>query len=119
MIRTALFLTLAALAATSARAQSPVPGRYAGELCVATSSARPDCGPVQVTLARGGALQIRISDIVYRLQLNSSQVDVVLMHGAMQIDGFTANYEWAGRALSFRDAEKQVAYTLQLSSDKR
>lgn len=117
--RATLLLAMTTLAATAASAQSVLPGRYDGELCVATSAAQPDCGPVQVMLARGGVLQIRISDIVYRLQLNSSQVDVVLMHGTMQIDGFTANYEWAGRALSFRDAEKQVAYTLQLSRDKR
>jgi hypothetical protein len=95
-------------------AQAPAPGRYGGELCVATGDAAPDCGPVDVRFERGGRLQVRIADIEYRLQLHSSQVDVVLMHGTMQIDGFTANYEWAGKALNFRDPDKPVSYRLQV-----
>jgi hypothetical protein len=58
---------------------------------------------------------VRIADIVYRLQLHSSQVDVVLMHGTMQIDGFFAHYEWAGDALRFLDLEKRTRYELRLS----
>ena len=100
--------------AAAAHAQAPGPGRYDGELCVATGDAAPDCGPVQVNFQRGGQLQVRVADIVYRLQLHSSQLDVVLMHGAMQIDGFTANYEWAGKALTFRDPDKPVSYRLQV-----
>jgi hypothetical protein len=110
-----LALAAALLAgAAPAFAQAPAPGRYDGELCVATGDAAPDCGPVEVRFARGGQVQLRISDIVYRLQLHSSQVDVMLMHGAMQIDGFTANYEWAGKALTFRDPDKPVSYRLQV-----
>jgi hypothetical protein len=113
-IRPLLLATAALAAATGAHAQAPAPGRYDGELCVATGDAAPDCGPVQVQLQRGGVLQVRIADIEYRLQLHSSQLDLVLMHGTMQIDGFTANYEWAGRALQFRDPDKPVSYRLRV-----
>jgi hypothetical protein len=58
---------------------------------------------------------VRIADIVYHLQLHSSQLDVVLMHGAMQIDGFVAPYEWAGQALQFDDLEKRTRYELTLT----
>ena len=45
----------------------------------------------------------------------SSQVEVVLMHGSMQIDGFTAVYDWQGRTLRFEDREKGMAYAVDFS----
>ncbi len=101
----------AALAPASA---TPAAGSYAAELCVATSNAAPSCGPAQVELQAGGAARVRVSDFVYRLKLNSSQVEVALMHGAMQIDEFVAAYEWAGNSLQFVDADKNARYELRL-----
>jgi hypothetical protein len=108
---------LAALLPLDAAAQpAPAPGRYGGDLCVATGDATPDCGPVLVTLRPRGRLVARVGDIEYRLQLHSSQLDLVLMQGTMQIDGFTANYAWQGRALEFSDPDKPVQYRLRVGA---
>jgi hypothetical protein len=105
---------LPALAAGVALAAGPGPGRYDGQFCVTVADAAPDCGPVAVDVLRERRLRVRIADIVYHLQLHSSQLDVVLMHGTMQIDGFVAPYEWAGEALQFDDLEKRTRYALTL-----
>ena len=97
---------------------APTAGSYTAELCVATSNAAPSCGPAVVDLQTGGAARVRVSDFVYRLKLNSSQVEVALMHGAMQIDGFVAAYEWAGNSLQFVDADKNARYELKLGERK-
>ncbi len=112
---------LVALALGVALAQAnaaPSPGSYTAELCVATSNTAPSCGPAVVDLQAGGAARVRVSDFVYRLRLNSSQVEVALMHGAMQIDGFVAAYEWAGNSLQFVDADKNARYELKLGERK-
>ena len=109
-----------ALASGGASAQAaPAPGRYGGELCVTTpASATPGCGPAEVELQAGGGARVRISDISYRLQLKSSQVEVVLMHGGMQIDEFVSPYEWVGNTLQFIDADKRARYALRLTERK-
>ena len=109
-----------ALASGGASAQAaPAPGRYGGELCVTTpASATPDCGPAEVELQAGGGARVRISDISYRLQLKSSQVEVVLMHGGMQIDEFVSPYEWDGNTLQFSDTDKRARYALRLTERK-
>lgn len=112
-MRRALAL-LAAAALLPAALAAPGPGRYDGRFCVAVAGAAPDCGPVQVEVLRERRLRVRVSDIVYLLELHSSQLDVVLMHGTMQIDGFVAPYEWAGEALQFDDLEKRTRYELTL-----
>lgn len=112
-MRRAAFLLLA-LAASAARADTPVPGRYEGRFCVSVGGAAADCGPARVDVLRNRRLNVRIADIVYRLQLNSSQVDVVLMHGTMQIDGFFAPYAWLDGALQFDDLDKRTRYELRL-----
>ena len=95
---------------------APAPGRYGGELCVTTAaSATPGCGPAEVELQVGGGAHVRISDISYRLMLKSSQVDVVLMHGGMQIDEFTSPYEWVGNTLQFSDTERRARYALRIA----
>ncbi|MEO8808308.1 MAG: hypothetical protein ABI433_19675, partial [Burkholderiaceae bacterium] len=64
-----------ALAGFAAEANAaPGVGSYDAQLCVATSDAAPSCGPAQVELQAGGAARVRVSDFVYRLKLNSSQV---------------------------------------------
>ena len=119
MVQAGLWIVCAALAAGSASAAvsegRPVVGRHAGELCVATASAAPSCGPAQVDLRRDGSARVRIDDLVYRLQLHSSQVEVVLMHGAMQVDEFTVPYEWVGGALQFNDDERKVRYEVRFT----
>jgi len=104
-----------ALAQASA---APSAGSYAAELCVATSNAAPSCGPAVFDLQAGGVARLRVSDFVYRLKLNSSQVEVALMHGAMQVDEFVAVYEWAGNSLQFVDADKNARYELKLGERK-
>ena len=113
-MRRAAFLLLA-LAASAARSDPPAPGRYEGRFCVSVGDAAAGCGPARVDVLRNRQLNVRIADIVYRLQLNSSQVDVVLMHGTMQIDGFFAPYEWVDGALQFDDLDKRTRYELRLA----
>ena len=38
------------------------------------------------------------------------------MHGAMQIDEFSAAYQWAGDTLRFSDAAKNVSYEVRLGA---
>ena len=110
---------LLALATPPAHADEPELGRYDGQFCVTVGDAAADCGPALVDVLRERRLNVRISDIVYRLKLNSSQVDVVLMHGTMQIDGFFANYEWAAdNTLQFYDIDKRTNYALRLAPRK-
>ncbi|MEQ1805118.1 MAG: hypothetical protein ABL900_07040 [Burkholderiaceae bacterium] len=102
------------LSCAVALAAQPAPGQYAAQWCVlALPNAQASCGPVQVKWRTAGHATVRISDIVYSLRLRTSQVDVVLKQGAMQIDGFTTTYEWAGRTLRFVDTQKNVHYELQ------
>jgi hypothetical protein len=103
------------LLSTVAAAQTPAAGRYEAQLCVALYDNAANCGPADAELLRGSRLLVRISDIVYRLKLHSSQAEVVLMHGAMQIDEFVANYEWSGSTLAFVDADKHTRYELRLT----
>jgi hypothetical protein len=97
----------------------PQPGRYEARMCTQSLSdpARaPDCGAVELWMQRAQRAQVRIADLVYRLQLHSSQVDVVLMHGAMQIDGFTGSYAWQGSTLRIDDLEKSLRYEIQVGA---
>jgi hypothetical protein len=115
VLAAALAIGLVSLAA----AAPPASGRYDGRLCVATGTADPECGPAAITVRGRRELQVQIADIVYRLRLHSSQLDLVLMHGTMQIDGFTANYEWEGRTLLFSDPDKPVRYRVTLEDTRR
>jgi len=111
-------LVLAAVAAAVPALAAPAAGHYDALLCVATSPAGPSCGPAEVELRLNGEALVRVSDIVYRLQLNSSQVEVVLMQGTMQLDEFVASYEWVGRSLQFDDKGKNARYEVRLG-DRR
>jgi hypothetical protein len=94
-------------------AAQPAAGRYVARWCVAVAGAEASCGPVEVQWRTGGLASMRFSDIVYTLRLHTSQAEVSLKQGAMQIDGFTAVYEWDGSTLRFFDAAKGVRYELQ------
>jgi hypothetical protein len=114
-MRLATGLTLlTALATAPAWSQPPATGRYGARLCVQLGTAQPSCGPVDAQVLPGSRVLVRISDIVYQLKLRSSQAEVVMMHGAMQIDEFVASYEWEGSTLAFVDAEKSTRYELIL-----
>jgi hypothetical protein len=105
----------AALAAgVASTGAQPQPGRYEARLCVRLGDASPSCGPAAAQIQQGNRLRVSISDIVYQLKLHSSQADVVLMHGTMQIDEFVAAYEWHGPTLAFVDADKRTRYELSL-----
>ena len=110
---------IALLAASAAAAATPAaPGRYDAELCVATRpQAAPTCGAaeVEVTPTR---ISVRVADIVYRLALKTAQLDVETMHGQMQIDEFSAAYEWDGAILRFNDAAKDVRYEVRIGARK-
>ena len=93
---------------------APAAGRYDAELCVSTSAAPPSCGPSQIELRADGRMRVRLSDFEYRLQINSSQVDVALMHGTMQVDEFFATGEWVGTSLQFVDRQRNVRYEVRL-----
>jgi hypothetical protein len=112
-------LAAAACALPAFGTSAPPAGHYDGQLCVATSPTGPSCGPAEVELRANGEARVRIADIVYRLQLNSSQVEVVLMHGTMQLDEFVASYEWIGRSLQFDDKEKNARYEVKLGELRR
>jgi hypothetical protein len=107
-------LALAGPLALAPAHAAPPAGRYDARLCVATRAGAPECGPARVELRNARQALVRVSDLLYSLTLKSSQVEVVLKHGAMQIDGFTAAYEWKGSALHFVDADKGVRYEVQL-----
>jgi hypothetical protein len=105
--------------AQSASNTRPGPGRHAALLCVATgASAAPSCGPAQVDVGSNGAVRVRVDDVVYHLQLRSSQVEVVLMHGAVQIDEFTAPYQWVGTSLQFNDDDRKSRYEIRFPERK-
>lgn len=104
---------LAAGALAGVAAATPEPGRYDSQLCVTLPRAEASCGPADLEWRRGGRARLRISDLVYSLQLKTSQVEVVLLHGTMQIDNFTAVYEWDGDTLRFVDTDKNVRYELR------
>jgi hypothetical protein len=94
-----------------AAAAAPPPGRYDATLCVSTSpTAAPSCGAAELDVQAKGQVQVRVADVVYRLHLRPAQVDVKTMQGRMEIDEFSAEYEWRGNVLSFVDADKNVRY---------
>ena len=109
----ALLLVALALAGTAAAA-GPAPGRYMATLCVSPAASAPaSCGPADLEVRSASRADVRVADIVYRLHLRPEQVDVVTMHGRMQIDEFSAEYEWRDGVLSFLDADKQARYVVR------
>jgi hypothetical protein len=98
-------------------AAAPAPGTYEAQLCVTLADAAPSCGPAQA-LWSGSRLQLRVSDIEYRLKLQArrerGRLDMLLMHGTMQIDEFSADYAWAdAERLQFDHADKGARYEVQ------
>ena len=109
-----LALLLLAAVAVPVSVAAPAPGRYEATLCVTTSaSAPPGCGPAELEIRSASRLRIRVADLVYRLHLRPAQVDVSTMHGAMEIDEFSAQYEWQGDVLSFVDVKKKARYEVR------
>jgi hypothetical protein len=112
------FAAAAWAAAAAQPASAPAGGRYEAQLCVTTRADAPaTCGAAEVQVT-GRALNVRIADIVYRLALRSAELDVATMHGAMQIDEFSAPYAWDGDSLRFSDADKNVQYEVRLGTRK-
>ena len=111
---------LIAVAGAPAWAAGPAPGRYQAQLCVtAAASAPPSCGPAELDVRSATRAQVRVADIVYRLHLRPAQLDVATMHGTMQIDEFSAEYEWQGEVLRFVDADKKASYEVKAGARLR
>jgi hypothetical protein len=111
-------LALAAALVAPAVAAPAHAGRYDAELCVATQrDTPPSCGAAEVEVA-GARISVRVADIVYRLALHRAKLDVETMHGRMQIDEFSAPYEWVGDTLRFGDEAKQVLYEVRLGAKR-
>jgi hypothetical protein len=108
-------VAIAATAAWAATDVHPAAGRHAVEFCVSTAAAAPNCGPAQAEVRDKGAIDVRIDDIVYRLKLHSSQVDIVVMHNATQIDEMTQPYEWSGATLEFNDDDRESHYEIRFA----
>ena len=108
-------LSVLAIGAAAPLAAQPPFGRHDGELCVAIGAAPASCGPAQIDL-HPGMLRLRIDDIVYRLHLRDRDVEVVLMHGAMQVDDFTVPFDWAGDVLRFEDAPRAARYEVRFAA---
>jgi hypothetical protein len=102
--------------APDALAAAPAPGAYGAQFCVTVAAAPAQCGPVAADVRDGGRVQVRIADIVYRLDPWGDRLGITLMHGTMQIDGFFAPYRWQGRTLLFDDPEKSTRYELKLGA---
>ena len=105
------------LGAGAALAAPPAPGRYAASLCIASVAEPqnpPNCGPADLDWAQRGRARVQVNDIAYRLTLHSRQLDVLLTHGAMQIDEFKAPFEWDGSTLKFSDADKGLRYEVRI-----
>lgn len=98
------------------KGQPPPAGRYDAVMCVTVGAAVPSCGPVTADIGAAGLALVRVSDIAYRLQVIADQLGVTLFHGAMQIDGFFAPYQWSGQSLQFNDAEKGTRYEVKLGT---
>lgn len=96
----------------------PDAGRHEARLCVATLPKPPSCGPAQVELRSDGSVRLRIDDIVYRVRLRSSQVEVVVMHNVVQIDEFTVPYEWIGNTLQFKDDDRNSVYEIRFAQGR-
>jgi hypothetical protein len=111
--------TQAAGAASAPDDRAPPAGRYEATLCVANAAQAPSCGPAEAEVRGGGAVDVRVSDIVYRLARSGSTSIVVVTQGQMMIDAFDAGPQWAGRSLRFIDTEKQVRYELELGAARR
>ena len=105
--------------AAAAQTGAPPAGRYEATLCVANAAQAPSCGPAEAEVRGGGAVEVRVSDIVYRLAASASPSIVVVTQGQMMIDAFDTGPQWSGRSLSFVDTEKQVRYELALGAARR
>jgi len=116
----AWFLSAALVGFQPAFAQGqPAAGRYDGQLCVTTAVGPQQCGLAEVILLSGDRVTVRISDVRYELKLQGGRVDVVLLHGNVQIDGFNGNFAWKGAGvgamLHFVDAEKKSRYEVRFN----
>ncbi len=115
-------LALMQLAGHAPASAAPAAGAYGATLCVRLATQPPSCGPVHAQLS-ARRLELRASDIVYRLALpaqpTSTRLDVQVMHGTMQIDEFNGPFEWAGTTLRFDDSDKQTRYEVQLGERER
>jgi hypothetical protein len=96
---------------------APAPGAYDARLCVSLAAQPPSCGPAVAALS-SRRLNVQVNDIAYRLRFPAhpaaGRVAVLVMHGTMQIDEFSAPFRWVERTLQFDDSDKDTRYEVQL-----
>ena len=120
MWASALLTMFLALSGCAGLSQAPPDGQYDGELCVATSVQPPNCGAVEAWLFNaGGNAQVMVDDIVYRLSLREERLDLMLVHGQMPVDRFSAAYRWSADVLRFTDPDRSVHYSIRFADPAR
>ena len=92
----------------------PPPGRHAGRLCVTTAAAPESCGPVEIDLAPG-TMRLRIDDVQYRVNFVGAGLEVIVLHGSMQIDDFASAFAWEGDLLRFEDVPRRTRYEVRFA----
>ena len=102
------------LAGCTALPRLPAPGLYAGELCTAVVDGPLNCGAAEVFLA-GDRAKVRVSDFIYDLALQDGQVEVMLIHGSMLVDVWSAHYSWDRHYLRFIDEERRTFYRVRFA----
>lgn len=92
----------------------PGDGLYAGELCTAAPARGLDCGAADVSLS-GGRAKVRVSDLIYDLNMEDGRVEVMLVHGRTLVDVWSAPYSWDHHFLRFIDQERRTFYRVRFA----
>ena len=106
------------LASCSSLQRVPADGVYAGELCTAVAAGPLDCGAAEVLLFKDRA-KVRVSDFIYDLSMEEGQIEVLLVHGRMLVDVWSAGYSWDHHYLRFTDLERRTSYRVRFSNPAR
>ena len=93
----------------------PADGLYAGELCTAVVAGPLNCGAADVFLSKGRA-KVGVSDFIYDLELDEGQVEVMLVHGRMLVDVWSASYSWDNPYLRFIDQDRRTFYRVRFAN---
>ncbi len=104
-----------ALAGCSTLQPVPADGLYAGELCTAVVAGPLHCGAADVFLSKGRA-KVGVSDFIYDLALEEGQVEVMLVHGRMLVDVWSASYSWDNPYLRFIDQDRRTFYRVRFAN---
>ncbi len=93
----------------------PADGLYVGELCTAVVGGPLNCGAAEVVLSEGRA-KVRVSDFIYDLSLEGEQIEILLIHGRVLVDVWSASYSWDHHYLQFIDQERRTFYRVRFAN---